>query len=79
MVDQERPEPLRRRDQRGHIVQCRDRRRARPVDQRCPFADQIARGPQPSDNLLTVDDPGEVKAEFRNPTIYLGYGVQWCA
>jgi hypothetical protein len=32
---------------------------------------------EPSEDLLAPDAAGEVHVEFRNPTMYLGYGIQW--
>lgn len=32
---------------------------------------------EPSEKLVTPDDAGEVHQEFRDLTMYLGYGVQW--
>jgi hypothetical protein len=31
----------------------------------------------PSEESLKPDGAGEVQASFRNPTMYLGYGIQW--
>lgn len=33
--------------------------------------------PRPTEELLTLDDAGEVHVRFRNLVLYLGYGVQW--
>lgn len=33
--------------------------------------------PRPADDLLVPDGAGEVQVRFRNPTLYLGYGIQW--
>ncbi|HWF79295.1 MAG TPA: hypothetical protein VN695_01850 [Streptosporangiaceae bacterium] len=33
--------------------------------------------PRPTGDLLTPDDAGEVRVEFRDLAMYLGYGVQW--
>jgi hypothetical protein len=32
---------------------------------------------QPAENLAALDEAGEVHLQFRNPTMYLGYGAQW--
>jgi len=31
----------------------------------------------PSEDLVDLDAAGEVHLRFRNPTLYLGYGIQW--